>query len=114
MKEGVFWACNICGGRALSVELLRQRFIDESINPFWIQVVRGQGAPGRSCPCCGRKMLEVPVASNAGVPLIEVCRLCHFVWFDPKEIQALTPRCGEGPGPLDFLAIDQSKFGKED
>ena len=114
MKEGVFWACNICGGRALSVELLRQRFIDESINPFWIQVVRGQGAPGRSCPCCGRNMLEVPVASNAGVPLIEVCRLCHFVWFDPKEIQALTPRCGEGPGPLDFLAIDQSKFGKED
>jgi membrane associated rhomboid family serine protease len=92
MKGNVFWACDTCGGRALSVELLRQRFTDESINPFWTQVVRGQGAPGRACPSCGRQMMEVPLANTEGAPLVEVCSLCHFVWFDAKEIQALTPR----------------------
>ena len=68
MEEGVFWGCEICGGRALSVELLRRRFTNESINPFWIQVIRGLGVVGRPCPCCGRKMLEVPVAPKEGAP----------------------------------------------
>src|SRR5689334_3447908 len=92
MEEGVFWACEICGGRALSVELLRRRFTNESINPFWIEVIRGRGERARPCPCCHRAMQEVPVAIDKRAPLVEVCRLCHFVWFDAREIAALTPR----------------------
>jgi Transcription factor zinc-finger len=32
---GVFWACNVCGGRAVTIDLLRKLFTPESINPLW-------------------------------------------------------------------------------
>ncbi|PYL06167.1 MAG: hypothetical protein DME33_14460, partial [Verrucomicrobia bacterium] len=35
-SDGVFWACDNCGGRAVTVELLRNRFTPESINPLWL------------------------------------------------------------------------------
>jgi hypothetical protein len=31
---GVFYACDVCGGRAVTIELLRKRFTPESINPL--------------------------------------------------------------------------------
>ena len=36
---GVFWACNVCGGRAVTIELLRNRFTPESINPLWLHAM---------------------------------------------------------------------------
>ena len=32
---GVFYGCDVCGGRAVTIELLRKRFTPESINPLW-------------------------------------------------------------------------------
>jgi len=34
MSHGVFWACDKCAGRAITVELLRRTFTPESINPL--------------------------------------------------------------------------------
>jgi uncharacterized Zn finger protein (UPF0148 family) len=31
---GVFYGCDVCGGRAVTIELLRKRFTPESINPL--------------------------------------------------------------------------------
>jgi Zn-finger nucleic acid-binding protein len=33
-SDGVFYACDVCGGRAVTIELLRKRFTPESINPL--------------------------------------------------------------------------------
>jgi uncharacterized Zn finger protein (UPF0148 family) len=46
---GVLWACNVCGGRAVTIELLRKRFTPESINPLWLHAMRGEGRV--SVPC---------------------------------------------------------------
>jgi Zn-finger nucleic acid-binding protein len=92
MDPGIFWACPQCGGRALNVELLRRTFTDESINPFWLHAIRGQGKTGRDCPCCRHSMIEVPLADDPGAPAIDVCRSCHFVWFDASEIGELRPK----------------------
>lgn len=46
MEHGAFWACQHCGGRALSVELLRHTFTSESINPFWLRVLQVRAGPG--------------------------------------------------------------------
>ena len=35
-------------------------------------------------------MIEV-AATDAPEPRIEVCRLCHFLWFDADELTGLTP-----------------------
>ncbi len=92
MEHGVFWLCRACGGRALNVELLRRTFSRESINPFWLRVISGEGKPGRLCPCCQHAMIEVAIAAPPDAPRVDVCRLCHFVWFDANELAAMKPR----------------------
>ena len=91
MEHGIFWACRQCGGRALSIELLRRTFAKESINPLWLRIIRGDGRPGRDCPCCGRAMTEVALADHPDSPAVDVCRPCHFAWFDASEIGELQP-----------------------
>ncbi len=36
-------------------------------------------------------MLEVPL-SDTDTVRVDVCRLCHFVWFDAHETETLVPR----------------------
>ena len=91
MEHGIFWACRQCGGRALSIELLRRTFAKESINPLWLRIIRGDGRPGRDCPCCERAMTEVALADHPDSPAVDVCRPCHFAWFDASEIGELQP-----------------------
>ena len=88
---GIFWSCETCGGRAVSVELLRHAFTPESINPLWLHAIRGEGQSSRKCPVCRRAMIEVNLSDDAQVR-VDVCRLCHFVWFDVGEVDTLKPR----------------------
>lgn len=100
MEHGVFWLCRACGGRALNVELLRRTFTRESVNPFWLRAINGERKPGRPCPCCRNAMTEVALAETPEAPAVDVCRLCHFVWFDATELAGMQPRdrTAEGEG----------------
>lgn len=89
--HGVLWACSNCGGRAVGVELLRRTFTPESINPLWLHAIRGEGPSSGQCPSCHNPMIEVKLSDTAGVK-VDVCRLCHFVWFDAHEVDTLVPR----------------------
>ena len=91
MSHGVFWTCDKCGGRAVGLELLRRTFTPESINPLWRHTISGEGKVGPRCPSCRRPMIDVALAENAAVN-VDVCRLCHFVWFDTHEVETLVPR----------------------
>ena len=90
-SKGIFWGCNGCGGRAISVELLRRIFTPESINPLWLHAISGVGHTGRACPVCHRPMFEVKLSDTAEIN-VDVCKLCHFVWFDAGETEGLVPR----------------------
>ena len=89
--KGSFWACQKCNGRAISVELLRRIFTPGSINPLWLHAISGTGHSGRLCPVCDKPMLEVKLADDAEVN-VDVCRACHFVWFDAGETETLVPK----------------------
>ncbi len=97
-SHGIFWKCERCGGRAVSVELLRRTFTPESINPLWLHAMQGEGQSGRNCPVCRKPMTEVKLSDNAEVK-VDVCRHCHFVWFDATEVENLTPRPLPRPAP---------------
>ena len=97
-SNGIFWSCEKCGGRAVSVELLRRTFTPESINPLWLHALRGEGQSGRKCPLCRWAMTEVELSDEAEVK-VDVCRLCHFVWFDATEVEKLVPRLTPPPKP---------------
>ena len=87
---GRFWQCDRCGGRAITVELLRRAFTAESINPLWRHAISNEGQPGRPCPLCARAMLTVCFAQRDCLP-IDICKTCHLVWLDSGEIESLTP-----------------------
>ena len=97
-SNGIFWSCEKCGGRAIGVELLRRTFTPESINPLWLHALRGEGQTGRNCPACRNPMTEVKLSDDAEIK-VDVCRLCHFVWFDATEVENLVPRSVPPPKP---------------
>jgi membrane associated rhomboid family serine protease/Zn-finger nucleic acid-binding protein len=88
---GVFYGCDVCGGRAVTIELLRKRFTPESINPLWLHAMRGEGRVGLPCPSCQQPMIGVALSDRAEIN-VDVCQHCHFIWFDAHEVETLVPR----------------------
>lgn len=88
---GVLYGCNVCSGRAVTIELLRKRFTPESINPLWVHAIRGEGRTGLPCPLCRQPMIAVALPDRAEI-CVDVCQRCHFVWFDAHEVDTLVPR----------------------
>jgi membrane associated rhomboid family serine protease/Zn-finger nucleic acid-binding protein len=95
---GVFYTCNRCGGRAVTIELLRKLFTPESINPLWLHAMRGEGRVGLPCPSCRQPMIDVPLSDRAEIN-VDVCQHCHFIWFDAHEVDTLVPRQPEPVAP---------------
>ena len=88
---GVFYGCDVCGGCAMTIELLRKRFTPESINPLWLHVMRSEGRVGLPCPSCRQPMIGVVLSDRAEIN-VDVCQHCHFIWFDAHEVDTLVPR----------------------
>jgi len=95
---GVLYACDGCGGRAVTIELLRKRFTPESINPLWLHAMRGEGRLGLPCPSCRQPMIGVALSDRAEIN-VDVCQRCHFIWFDTHEVDTLVPRQPEQVAP---------------
>jgi membrane associated rhomboid family serine protease/Zn-finger nucleic acid-binding protein len=95
---GVLYACDGCGGRAVTIELLRKRFTPESINPLWLHAMQEQGRIGLPCPSCRQPMIDVALSDQAKIN-VDVCQHCHFVWFDAHEVDTLVPRQAEPAAP---------------
>lgn len=95
---GVFYGCDVCGGRAVTIELLRNWFTPESINPLWLHAMRGEGRVGLPCPSCRQPMIDVPLSNRAEID-VDVCQYCHFIWFDAQEVDTLVPRQPEPIAP---------------
>jgi membrane associated rhomboid family serine protease/Zn-finger nucleic acid-binding protein len=88
---GVLYSCDGCGGRAVTIELLRKRFTPESINPLWLHAMQGEGRVGLPCPSCRQPMIGVALSDRAEIS-VDVCKHCHFIWFDAHEVDTLVPR----------------------
>jgi membrane associated rhomboid family serine protease len=74
----------------MTLELLRKAVPQPLVNRLWQRARSGEYPANRSCPACKRRMAEVPVALPADKVLrLDVCTGCHFVWFDPREFEAL-------------------------
>jgi Zn-finger nucleic acid-binding protein len=95
--EGLFWNCDGCGGRAVGISVLRATIGNDRVNSIWLRTINNDSDTGRACPICSRHMAEVTIGV-AGQPLkLGVCKRCEFVWFDPREFEAIPPKPKE-PG----------------
>src|SRR5438067_3309765 len=95
---GIFYGCDLCGGRAVTIELLRKRFTPESINPLWLHAMRGEGRVSVPCPSCRQPTIGVALSARAEIN-VDVCQHCHFIWFDAHEVDTLVPRQPEPVAP---------------
>ena len=86
---GMYWGCNSCGGRAASMAVLRKAFSPTIVNLAWRAAQNGEGVTKRLCPTCTHRMAEVPVCIGDKTWKWDVCKICHFVWFDPREYEAV-------------------------
>jgi len=80
---GIYWACARCGGRAVSMPLLRRLVAPDYAREVWRQAAELGRAGDRPCPVCEQHMVEV----DPGHGTLDVCRRCHFVWFDTSQYE---------------------------
>jgi membrane associated rhomboid family serine protease/Zn-finger nucleic acid-binding protein len=113
--EGLFWNCDRCGGRAVGIPVLRATIGNDRVNAIWLRTVDNDSDTGRACPICLRPMAEITIGV-AGQPVkLGVCKRCEFVWFDPREFEAIPPKPkepGEAGDDLPQAAREAIAFAK--
>ncbi len=87
-EHGIYWACSSCKGRAVGLSLLRRTLLKGYINGIWQEAHSEKARDSRKCPSCQKKMVVVPsLAKEEELIPIDVCKRCHFLWFDPDEFE---------------------------
>ena len=85
--EGLYYRCNQCGGRAVTLQQIRRTVGDRYISGIVRRVNTATETSSRPCPFCTTPMkwLQLP-----NPPLdLESCRTCSMVWFDPGKFEQL-------------------------
>lgn len=102
---GVLWVCPSCGGRSMTVSLLRKKISRDTVNALWQVARAGEHPHKRRCPACDKAMVEIPVPGRSHIQYIDVCKTCLLIWFDPREYESL-PGIQIKPLPEDSLSQD--------
>lgn len=71
----------------MSVALLRKAARTDYTSRLWRKTYSGQRSRGRPCPICSQPMIEVAASDEPEPLMLDVCRACQFVWFDPDEFK---------------------------
>ena len=86
-REGVFYRCASCNGRAVTVSQIRH-VLGERVAMKLLRLMKLSSRPSpRLCPFCDKLMLVV----NSQEPQIEAdaCRPCNAIWFDEPTYGSL-------------------------
>src|SRR6266851_3790881 len=86
-REGIYFSCNACRGRAVTVPQVRRVAGDRFATQLLRQINRATESSARRCPFCGGLMKQFTVPAP---PLtLDSCRPCGVVWFDPSEFETV-------------------------
>jgi Zn-finger nucleic acid-binding protein len=103
-REGLFYWCPDCNGRALTIPQIRRVCSDRLAAKLLrlIKLSRRQGE--RPCPFCARPMVVV----QSQEPLLELdaCRPCSVVWFDAPTYETLPEGTVETTSSLAMQATE--------
>ena len=91
-RDGLFFVCPNCRGRAVGLSVVRKLKHREELRELWGRVSRGEGGRGVGCPICRKPMVDVPVPVESRQVRLDVCKSCQFIWFDPDELGQLPSR----------------------
>ncbi len=89
-KQGFFFECPQCRGRAIGLAVLRRVLPHPKTKALWRQASGVAAKTGVACPICQRPTAEVPMRGlQENVVDLDVCTGCRFVWFDAQELKRL-------------------------
>lgn len=86
-REGLFYPCDGCAGRAVTLSQVRHVLGDAVATKLLRLIKLSRRVGERACPFCGVAMLVV----HAEQPPLELdaCRNCNAVWFDQPTYDSL-------------------------
>lgn len=89
MAHGVFYVCEGCNGRSVTLPQLRAMGGDRLVNTLLRQLNRNTSPSPRPCPFCEQfmKALALPEMDLE----LDGCRRCGIIWFDPQELESVPP-----------------------
>src|SRR6266571_2566447 len=103
-REGLFYHCAGCNGRALTVPQVRRLLGDRLAAKLLRLMKLGRRESERACPFCAERML---VVSAQEPPLeLDACRPCSVVWFDAPTYEALPEGTVETTASLALQATE--------
>jgi membrane associated rhomboid family serine protease len=86
-REGLFYRCHSCQGRAVTLPQIRRTAGDRFVTALLRQINTNAQMGGRQCPFCTRGMRHFE-SQNPRLEL-DACKACGSVWFDPQEFEAV-------------------------
>ena len=103
-REGLFYFCPVCNGRALTIPQVRRVLGDRLAAKLLRLIKLSRRESERSCPFCAKRMLVV----SAQEPAMELdaCRPCGVVWFDAPTYEALPEGTVETTASLALQATE--------
>lgn len=103
-REGLFYSCAKCGGRALTIPQIR-RVAGDRLGAKLVRLLSlSQLQSEHTCPFCGERMISVSLTEP---PLaVEGCRPCNAIWFDAPTYETLPEGVGESTNALSLLATE--------
>ena len=86
-REGLFFECPTCHGRAVTIPQIRRVAGDRFATSLLRQINANQNFGGRACAFCTRPMR---LFHSEEPPLeLDACKACGVVWFDPQEFETV-------------------------
>lgn len=103
-REGLFYSCAKCGGRALTIPQIR-RVAGDRLGAKLVRLLSLSRLQSKhTCPFCGKRMVCVSLTEP---PLaVEGCRPCNAIWFDAPTYETLPEGVGESTNALSLLATE--------
>jgi Zn-finger nucleic acid-binding protein len=87
-REGVYYPCPSCQGRAVTVSQLRHVLGDRVAVKLLRLMGSARRPSGRYCPFCDRPMLVV--STQASLLELDACPGCNVVWSDRPTYESLS------------------------
>lgn len=103
-REGVFYPCHSCKGRAVTVSQIRH-VLGERLAMKLLRLMKLSSRPSpRRCPFCGKPML---VLHNEDPQMeADACRACNAVWFDEPTYESLPELSFEATSSIETQATE--------
>src|SRR4051794_28178632 len=86
-REGIYFYCDQCRGRAVTVPQLRRVAGDRFATRLLREIKHAPETGSRPCPFCGDHMKLFVIKEP--LLMLDACLPCGAVWFDPNEFEAV-------------------------